>query len=177
MAYYAGNSDKLSSFGLYGLDPNVGSNTDVKLTAAAYSQLIWYFLHGFSHRRGDFPVSATGMTEYLVDIDDFDGYAYKQQYNIRVLPSMLIFNSKGEIVARYQESLPPTRLLKLLAELNSTANRQITAPRPPQPIRQSAPAPATSMASPDLLITPTPSIQPDARPSNYSRPVITRPPA
>jgi len=72
MAYYAGNSDKLSSFGLYGLDPNVGSNTDVKLTAAAYAQLIWYFLHGFSHRRGDFPVSATGMTEYLVDIDDFD---------------------------------------------------------------------------------------------------------
>jgi len=72
MAYYAGNSDKLSSFGLYGLDPAAGSATDVELTAAAYAQLIWYFLHGFSLRRGDFPVSATGMTEYLVDVEHFD---------------------------------------------------------------------------------------------------------
>jgi hypothetical protein len=72
LAYYAGNSDKLSSFGLYGLDPAAGTTTDVELTAAAYAQLIWYFLHGFSQRRGDFPVSATGMTEYLVTIDHFD---------------------------------------------------------------------------------------------------------
>lgn len=72
MTYYAGNSDKLSSFGLYGLDPTVGNETDVELTAAAYAQLIWYFLHGFSNRQGDFPVSATGMIEYLVDIKHFD---------------------------------------------------------------------------------------------------------
>jgi hypothetical protein len=72
LAYYAGNSDKLSSFGLYGLDATAGSGRDTKLTAAAYAQLIWYFLQGFSRRQGDFPASSKGMTEYVVDIDDFD---------------------------------------------------------------------------------------------------------
>ncbi|MCX8212523.1 MAG: hypothetical protein OTI34_15825 [Lewinella sp.] len=72
LAYYAGNSDKLSSFGLYGLDAEAGSERDTDLTAAAYAQLIWYFLQGYSRRQGDFPASSTGMLEYVVDIDDFD---------------------------------------------------------------------------------------------------------
>lgn len=69
LAYYAGNSDKLSSFGLYGLDPSA-NETDVELTAAAYAQLIWYFVHGFSRRQGDFPASTRGLLEYVVDIED-----------------------------------------------------------------------------------------------------------
>lgn len=112
-----------------------------------------------------------------VDIDNFDGYAYKQQYNIRVLPSMLIFNSKGEIVARYQESLPPSRLLKILAEHNTSANRQITAPVPPKPVIKPAPTRPAPVARPDLMVKPTPSIQPDTRPSSYAAPVIATPPA
>jgi len=72
LAYYAGNSDKLSSFGLYGLDASAGSERDTDLTAAAYAQLIWYFLQGFSRRQGDFPASNKGMLEYVVDIDKFD---------------------------------------------------------------------------------------------------------
>lgn len=70
MAYYAGNSDKLSSFGLYGFSPGA-SETDQELTAAAYAQLIWYFVHGFSRRQGDFPVSTKGLMEYVVDIEGF----------------------------------------------------------------------------------------------------------
>jgi len=72
LAYYAGNSDKLSSFGLYGLDATAGTGRDTDLTAAAYAQLIWYFLQGFSRRQGDFPASSKGMLEYIVDIDEFD---------------------------------------------------------------------------------------------------------
>lgn len=72
LAYYAGNSDKLSSYGLYGLDPSVGSATDFELTAAAYAQLIWYFLHGFSRRQGDFPVSNKGLLEYVVDLQGYN---------------------------------------------------------------------------------------------------------
>jgi len=72
MAYYAGNSDKLSSFGLYGFDPSVGNDRDTDLTAAAYAQLVWYFLQGFSRRQGDFPASNKGMIEYVVDIDAYD---------------------------------------------------------------------------------------------------------
>lgn len=68
LTYYAGNSDKLSSFGLYGLDPTA-DDTAVELTAAAYAQLIWYFLDGFSRRQGDFPASTKGLLEYVVAME------------------------------------------------------------------------------------------------------------
>lgn len=68
---YAGISDKLQSFGLYGVDPQASSNNQA-VTAAAYAQLIWYFLDGFVNRKGDFPVTAKGLTEYVVDLKDFD---------------------------------------------------------------------------------------------------------
>lgn len=69
LAWYAGNSDKLSSFGIYGMQcPDKNTTTAQELTAAAYAQLAWYFLYGFSQRQGDFPVSTEGMVEYLVSV-------------------------------------------------------------------------------------------------------------
>ena len=67
LCYYAGNSDRLSSFGLYGLRIAALPTPAEELTAAACAQLLWYFLHGVSRRAGDFPASTTGMTEYIVD--------------------------------------------------------------------------------------------------------------
>lgn len=58
-----------------------------------------------------------------IDIDDFDGYAIKELHNIKLLPSILIFNAKGEQVARYEESLSPSKLLKILEEHNTPENR------------------------------------------------------
>lgn len=58
-----------------------------------------------------------------VDIDDFDGFAYKQLYDIKILPSILIFNSKGDIIDQYQESLSPTKMLKILQKHNRPENR------------------------------------------------------
>ncbi len=67
LCYYAGNSDRLSSFGVYGMTAGQRGDTAQSLTAAAYAQLIWYFIHGYSRRSGDFPASLTGMDEYVVD--------------------------------------------------------------------------------------------------------------
>ncbi|MBB4077570.1 hypothetical protein GGR28_000171 [Lewinella aquimaris] len=67
LCYYAGNSDRLASFGLYGFDLEHPNQDGRQLTAAAYAQLAWYFLHGLSRRVKDFPVSLTGMAEYVVD--------------------------------------------------------------------------------------------------------------
>ena len=67
LCYYAGNSDRLSSFGLYGLEVAAAPTPAEELTAAACAQLLWYFLHGLSRRMGDFPAQTTGMTEYIVD--------------------------------------------------------------------------------------------------------------
>lgn len=68
---YAGISDKLQSFGIYGIDA-AADETKQSVTAAAYAQLIWYFIDGFVDRKGDFPVTAKGLTEYVVDLKDFD---------------------------------------------------------------------------------------------------------
>ncbi|MBK6932229.1 MAG: hypothetical protein IPH12_15745 [Saprospirales bacterium] len=61
---YAGMSDKLSSFGLYGY--HRGHDRE-RLTTQAISQMLWYFLEGFFNRKNDFPASKDGLTEYIVD--------------------------------------------------------------------------------------------------------------
>ncbi len=61
---YAGMSDKLTSFGLYGFRRELDQHGQ---TAQAAAQLIWYFLEGFFNRKGDYPASKEGLTEYIVD--------------------------------------------------------------------------------------------------------------
>lgn len=59
---YAGMSDKLTSFGIYGFH-----HERDEVTAQSVTQLIWYFLDGFFSRKNDFPASTDGLTEYIVD--------------------------------------------------------------------------------------------------------------
>ena len=49
-----------------------------------------------------------------VDIDNLEGYKYKEAYNIRYLPSILILNEKGEVLKKYEESFAPSKLIQLL---------------------------------------------------------------
>jgi formiminoglutamase len=66
LARYAGMSDKLTSFGIYGFQPE--NNMD--LTAESIALMLWYFVEGFYNRKGDFPISAAfnQLTQYLVDV-------------------------------------------------------------------------------------------------------------
>jgi formiminoglutamase len=61
---YAGMSDKLKSFGLFGYRE---SRDLRKQTAQVAAQMIWYFIEGFHHRKNDYPVSTDGLIEYIVD--------------------------------------------------------------------------------------------------------------
>lgn len=61
---YAGMSDKLTSFGIYGF--HLEKDRDGQ-TAQAISQMLWYFLEGFFNRKNDYPASKDGLTEYIVD--------------------------------------------------------------------------------------------------------------
>lgn len=61
---YAGMSDKLTSFGLYGYD---AARDREGQTAHVAAQMAWYFLEGFFNRKKDYPVSTAGLTEYVVD--------------------------------------------------------------------------------------------------------------
>ncbi len=61
---YAGMSDKLTSFGIFGYHRDQDREQQ---TAQAVSQMLWYFLEGFFNRKNDYPASKDGLTEYIVD--------------------------------------------------------------------------------------------------------------
>jgi formiminoglutamase len=69
LARYAGMSDKLRSFGLFGF---AAEQDHRQLGAQVVAQMIWYFLDGYYHRTGDFPVSKDELVEYLVDVKLLD---------------------------------------------------------------------------------------------------------
>lgn len=66
---YAGMSDKLKSFGIYGYAPLQDTNG---LSAQVVAQMLWYFLEGIAHRKRDFPASTAGLTEYIVQLKQLD---------------------------------------------------------------------------------------------------------
>jgi formiminoglutamase len=68
IARYAGISDKLSSFGIYELNPAFDKN---KQTAHLAAQMVWYFLDGYYHRKKDFPFAEkSDYTKFRVFVKD-----------------------------------------------------------------------------------------------------------
>ena len=71
LARYAGMSDKLTSFGIYGYRKKLDKDHQ---TAQVIAQMIWYFIEGFVNRKQDFPISKAfnQLTQYVVDIKEID---------------------------------------------------------------------------------------------------------
>lgn len=65
---YAGMSDKLRSFAIFGIDS--GAKRQLPPTAQAVAQMVWYFTEGYYQRVGDYPTTNKGLTEYIVDWKD-----------------------------------------------------------------------------------------------------------
>ncbi|MEZ4937221.1 MAG: formimidoylglutamase [Crocinitomicaceae bacterium] len=65
---YAGYSDKVSSFGLFGYD----SSNDSKLQEAnLLAQIVWYFFDGHKQRKKDYPIGSKRMySKYTVSIQE-----------------------------------------------------------------------------------------------------------
>lgn len=59
-----------------------------------------------------------------VDIDDFDGFALKQQYNVSTLPTLLFFASDGRQVDRIEEGVGASEMLERLRQNNHAGNRK-----------------------------------------------------
>ncbi len=51
---------------------------------------------------------------YKVDIDKPEGYEIKNKYDIKMLPTLLIFNQKGDLVERIEETLDSKKLMSVL---------------------------------------------------------------
>ncbi len=53
-----------------------------------------------------------------VDVESFDGVNLKQQYDVRILPTIVFFDAYGNITDRYEEGLSSSRFLSILEENN-----------------------------------------------------------
>lgn len=69
LAHYAGMSDKLKGFYLLGYQVDKDPNQQ---SAFVVAEMLWYFLEGYYHRKGDYPVSTEGLTEYIVELKRYD---------------------------------------------------------------------------------------------------------
>lgn len=68
LSRYAGISDKVSSFGIYECNPQF---SDDGRTSHLAAQMIWYFLEGLYHRKGDYPLATKDDYEkFIVLVDD-----------------------------------------------------------------------------------------------------------
>lgn len=92
---YAGMSDKLSSVGLYEINPRFDINGQ---TAHLAAQMIWYFIDGFYHRKKDFP------------INDKDEYI-KFHVALKALEDQIVFYKSKKSDRWWMEVPCPTNLM------------------------------------------------------------------
>ena len=52
-----------------------------------------------------------------VDIDDIEGFDLKERYKVEVLPTIIVFDASGKQLARFNESLGPTKLMEGLKKV------------------------------------------------------------
>ena len=65
---YAGLSDRLTSIGIYGINPSFDKAHQTTQLAA---QMVWYFVDGFYSRKNDYPLQAErDMLKYIVDFKE-----------------------------------------------------------------------------------------------------------
>jgi thioredoxin-related protein len=58
-----------------------------------------------------------------VNIQSLEGYDLKTQYKVTVLPTIIILDSKGRQVGRYEETMAPAKLSAVLDKYNVPQNR------------------------------------------------------
>lgn len=59
-----------------------------------------------------------GYVPVKVNIQSFDGFDLKNQYKVTVLPTIIVLDSKGRPVARYEESMSASKLSEVLDKHN-----------------------------------------------------------
>lgn len=66
---YAGLSDKLTSLGIYDINPGYDNNRQTTQLAA---QMIWYFIEGYYSRVGDYPLTLEEHLKFTVRLEESD---------------------------------------------------------------------------------------------------------
>jgi formiminoglutamase len=104
---FAGASDRVSSFGIYGFEQKTQD-----ITAQTVATIIWYFLDGFFNRQNDLPIQNSftknelenlpNLTEYIVTMNELgiDLSFYKSRRSMRwwvQIPNHSPRKDKGKI--------------------------------------------------------------------------------
>ena len=66
---YAGLSDKLTTLGIYEINPGYDNNRQTTQLAA---QMVWYFIEGYYSRVGDYPLTLDEHMKFTVHLEDTD---------------------------------------------------------------------------------------------------------
>lgn len=77
----------------------------------------------------DQAVASTLNTHFVAvkaNIDEATGYDLKNAYDIKYLPTMLIFNSQGQLLDRVEQTLSPRKLLEVLEKYNAPEHKIAT---------------------------------------------------
>lgn len=53
-----------------------------------------------------------------VNIDDLEGFNLKERYQVKYLPTILIFNSQSQLLLRVEETLSPSQMIQALKKYN-----------------------------------------------------------
>lgn len=102
------------------------------------------------------------------DVDESRGRQYKQQYSVKSLPAILIFNAQGVLIDRYEESLDPAKMLSILRQHNTAGNRipGATVSSEANSTILNSPKPNFTISRPALR--PEGAAAPEAKPVNYT---------
>ena len=127
LSRYTGMSDRVSSFGIFEINSEKDINNQ---TSHLISQIIWYFLEGFSLRIGDFPTKKTiskNFKKYVVPLDeeDFQFIFYKSKLSGRwwissVTSTEVPLNREVILPCSYKDYLDsvsgkiPARMMRML---------------------------------------------------------------
>jgi formiminoglutamase len=66
LCWYAGMNEKLSSAGFYEYNPDADDTQ--KKTASVVATMIWYFIEGFYHRKGEHSFKSNDFLKYVVSM-------------------------------------------------------------------------------------------------------------
>ncbi|MEP7321494.1 MAG: thioredoxin family protein [Saprospiraceae bacterium] len=55
-----------------------------------------------------------------VDVENLDGFVWKQKYKVSYLPTIIVLNSQGTVLGKYEKSLPANDLLRILQNHRSS---------------------------------------------------------
>ena len=83
LSRYAGLSDRVSSFGIFDLNPKFDLN---EITSGLAAQIIWYFIDGVNSRQSDFPKeNSREYTKHIVSFEKSDQNIvfYQNNFNKR----------------------------------------------------------------------------------------------